>query len=424
MKKHLISSRLLTTNLLTSILLTIICVPALAQDVSKPQAFGLKLSGYVKTDIIYDTRQSSAANGLREGHFYLYPDNVSYCADSMDMNASPSFHILSLQSRLKCDISGPDAFGAKTSGLLEAEFFGTSELDLNGFRLRHAYTQLDWTSTSLLVGQAWHPIFPTECFPGTISFNTGAPFTPFARNPQIRLTQKLKRFSVIATTYSERDFAGAGIDGTSNKYLKNSGLPSFNLQLRIPFLKTGLLFAGFDYKTIRPELKTTANYHTDENLQSLSGFITFNLKTKPINFTAMGAYIQNATDMLMIGGYAVSGIIDPVKQFKTYTNLNTLTSWFDITTNGKKFQAGLFGGYSKNLGANTTIIGPAFGRGTNIDYLLRISPRVQFISGKTTFAGEVEATTAAYGTVEADGSVSHAAPVTNIRLLIAAYYRF
>jgi hypothetical protein len=117
-------------------------------------------------------------------------------------------------------------------------------------------------------------------------------------------------------------------------------------------------------------------------------------------------------------------VIDPIKAIKTYTNLNTFTSWFDITTNGKMFQAGLFGGYSKNLGAGTTIAGPEFGRGTNIDYLLRISPRIQFISGKTTFAGELEATTAAYGTIQPDGTVANAKPVTNIRILVAAYYRF
>lgn len=395
---------------------------------AKPQtpapAFGIKFSGFVKTDVIYDTRQSSAANGLREGHFYLFPDNPMYDADSMDINDSPSFHILSIQSRMKGDITGPDAFGAKTSGFIEAEFFGTSEADLNGFRLRQAFTKLDWPSTSLLIGQAWHPIFPTECFPGTISFNTGAPFTPFARNPQIRLTQKIGTISTILTTYSERDFAGTGIDGTSNKYLRNSGIPGLNLQLRIPLAQAGLLFFGADFKTIRPELKTTANYRTDENLRSLSGFATLNIKTKALTFTAMGAYMQNATDMLMIGGYAVSEITDPVKALKSYTNLNTFSSWFDITTNGKTMQAGLFGGYSKNLGARSTIIGPVFGRGTNIDYLLRVSPRILFISGKTTFAGELEATTAAYGTIQTDGSVNDARPVTNIRFLVAAYYKF
>ncbi len=395
-----------------------------AQNPVPAPVFGIKLSGYIKTDIIYDTRQSCAANGLREGHFYLFPDNVSYSADSLDLNASPSFHILSIQSRLHADLSGPDAFGARTSGVLEAEFFGTSEADLNGFRLRHAFVKLDWDRTSILIGQNWHPIFPTECYPGTISFNTGAPFTPFARNPQIRLTRKIGTVSAILTTYSERDFAGTGIDGTSNKYLKNSGLPSLNLQLRIPFAKTALLFFGADYKTIRPELKTDANYHTDENLQSLSGFATLHIKTKPVTFTAMGAYVQNATDLVMIGGYAVSKITDPVKGLRSYTNLNTFSTWIDLNTNGKTIQAGLFAGYSKNLGAHSEIAGPEYGRGTNIDYLWRISPRIQFISGKVTFAGELETTTAAYGTIQFDGKVTNAIPITNIRALVAVYYRF
>jgi hypothetical protein len=387
-------------------------------------AFGFRLSGYVKTDIIYDTRQSCAANGLREGHFYLFPDNVLYGADSTDLNASPSFHILSIQSRLRGDITGPDAFGAKTSGAIEAEFFGTSEADLNGFRLRHAYTRLDWPKTSILIGQTWHPIFPTECFPGTVSFNTGAPFTPFSRNPQIKVTRNIGTASAILTAYSQRDFTGTGIDGSSNKYLKNSGMPGMNLQFRIPVTRTGLLFFGADFKTIKPELKTTTNYHTDASLQSLSGFITLNIKTKPVTFTAMGAYIQNATDLLMIGGYAVSEILDPAKALKSYTNLNTFTGWFDIATNGKTFQAGLFGGYSKNLGARSSFLGPAFGRGTNIDYLLRLSPRILFTSGKTTLAAEIEATSAAYGTSGPDGRVSGAVAVTNIRFLAAAYYRF
>ena len=111
-------------------------------------SWGIKFSGFVKTDIFYDTRQSSASNGLREGHFYLYPDNVLYDAAGNDLNANPSFHMLNIQTRIRGDITGPDAFGAKTSGAIEAEFFGTSESDLNGFRLRHAYVRLDWTSTS------------------------------------------------------------------------------------------------------------------------------------------------------------------------------------------------------------------------------------------------------------------------------------
>lgn len=111
-----------------------------AQEEVKP---GIKFTGFVKTDAFYDSRQSSASNGLREGHFYLYPDPILYSADSSDINDSPSFHILSIQSRLKGNIIGPDAFGAKISGLIEAEFFGTSEADMNGFRLRHAFVELN-----------------------------------------------------------------------------------------------------------------------------------------------------------------------------------------------------------------------------------------------------------------------------------------
>src|SRR4030065_2733590 len=112
--------------------------------------WGIKFSGFVKTDIFYDSRQSSASNGLREGHFYLFPDNILNDAAGKDLNANPSFHILNIQTRLRGDIAGPDAFGAKTSGAIEAEFFGTNESDLNGFRLRHAYVKLDWKNISLL----------------------------------------------------------------------------------------------------------------------------------------------------------------------------------------------------------------------------------------------------------------------------------
>ena len=97
--------------------------------------------------------------------------------------------MLSVQTRLVGKITGPDAFGAKTSGYIEAEFFGTSDADVNGFRLRHAYVKLNWTTTELLIGQFWHPMFITESFPEVVSFNTGAPFQPFNRSPQIRVTQ-------------------------------------------------------------------------------------------------------------------------------------------------------------------------------------------------------------------------------------------
>ena len=393
-----------------------------AQDAG--QTWGIKFSGYVKTDIIYDTRQSSAANGIREGHFYLYPDDVLYDADMNDLNANPSFHILNIQTRIRGDITGPDAFGAKTSGAIEAEFFGTSESDLNGFRLRHAYVQMDWPHVTLLTGQFWHPMFITESFPGTISFNTGAPFTPFSRNPQVRLTGKLGAVSLTAVAWSERDFVSSGPDGNSNKYLRNSGMPGLHFQMRIPAGDNFTAWTGVDYKRIRPEIKTSANAETDVMVGSFSAFANIRIKTKPVSIAVMGAYSENGSDMVMIGGYGISEITDPVNMFVKYSTLNTANGWIDMSTNGKKVTVGLFSGFSKNLGSRNDFTGSVYGRGNNIDHLFRISPRVMVTEGKLSFAGEVETTTAAYGTMGTDGRVTDTHNVTNIRLLLSAIYRF
>ena len=386
--------------------------------------FGIKFTGFVKTDVFYDTRQSSASNGLREGHFYLFPDNVLRDAAGNDLNANPSFHILNIQTRLRGDITGPDAFGAKTSGAIEAEFFGTSETDLNGFRLRHAYVRLDWTSTSLLTGQYWHPLFPVESFPGTVSFNTGAPFIPFSRNPQVRLTQKVGQMSFSITAYSQRDFTSPGPDGNSNKYLRNGVLPGLNLQFRIPAGKSVTGWAGIDYKKLRPEIKTAMNMETDATIGSIAAFANIKIKTVPLNVSLMWIYAQNASDLMMLGGYAVSEITSVINDFKSYTTLNSSNFWIDMSTNGKKVSFGIFTGYSKNLGAGEEIAGAVYGRGNNIDNLFRVSPRITFTEGRLSFAAEIESTTAAYGTMQTDGTVTGTNNVNNLRLLLSTIYKF
>jgi hypothetical protein len=408
--------------IICSILVALTLTKVNAQEVDP--GWGIKFSGFVKTDIFYDTRQSGASTGLREGHFYLYPDNAVYDIASHDINANPSFHILNIQSRLKGDISGPDAFGAKTSGVIEAEFFGTSEADINGFRLRHAFVKMDWTKMSLLIGQSWHPMFPSESFPGTISFNTGAPFTPFSRNPQVKVTRKLGSLSLSLTAYSQRDFTSSGPDGGSNKYLRNSGIPGTNLQLRVQANDNIIGFAGIDYKTLRPELRTSANFETNSTIGSFSAFATMKIKTKPVTISIMGVYGQNASDLVMIGGYAVSQVTNLLTNEKTYTNLNTGNLWIDLTTTGKKYVFGFFSGFSKNLGASDLINGAVYGRGNNIDYIFRVSPRVTVTEGRLSFAAEIENTIAAYGAMQSDGKVTSTNNVSNLRMLISTIYKF
>ncbi len=180
-----------------------------AENDLKTPVFGISFSGFVKTDILYDSRQTVS---IREGHYLLYPKGEQRDQDGRDVNAASSFHMLSIQSRLLGKITGPDAFGAKTSGLIETEFFGTADGDINGFRLRHAYVKLNWRATELMVGQFWHPLFVTESYPEVVSFNTGAPFQPFNRSPQIRLTHQMGRWSLMATALAQRDFSSFGPD--------------------------------------------------------------------------------------------------------------------------------------------------------------------------------------------------------------------
>jgi hypothetical protein len=146
----------------------ILTATSIAQD---NNSFGIRFSVFVKTDIFWDSRQTVAA---REGHFLLYPQNEKLDANDEDINAKANFNMLSIQTRLRGTITGPDALGAKTSGVIEGAFFGHTSGDINGFRLRHAFVKLNWTRTELLVGQYWHPAFVTYCFPGVVSFNTGA----------------------------------------------------------------------------------------------------------------------------------------------------------------------------------------------------------------------------------------------------------
>ncbi len=382
--------------------------------------FGILFSGFVKTDVIYDTRQTSA---FREGHFLLYPSSELLDQNGNDINSKSNFNILSIQTRLTGKITAPDAFGAKTSGQIEGEFFGTSDADINGFRLRHAFVMLDWEKISLLVGQTWHPMFVTEMFPGVVSFNTGAPFQPFSRNPQIRLSYKIDDIKIILAAIAQRDFQSNGPAGFSSAYLRNSVIPNLHFQLQ--YSNNGTLAgAGFDYKKLTPRLVTEKNVKADATVSGFSalGFLKLNLD--PVTLKLQGIYGQNIPDLMQIGGYAVKSI-DAATAIESYTSLSNISGWGEISV-GKQTEVALFFGYSKSLGASDNIIGPYYGRATNIENIFRLSPRIQFNSEKTRISTEVEYTSAGYGTPNGlnKGKIENVKTVTNVRLLLAFYYFF
>ncbi len=416
----------------------------------KPPMFGITFSGFVKTDIFFDSRQTVSA---REGHFLLFPENEKLDAEGADINAKASYNFLSIQTRVAGSISGPDALGAKTSAYIEAEFFGNINPNINTFRLRHAWIKLAWPKAELLTGQWWHPMFVPECSPGTVSFNTGAPFVVFSRNPQIKFTRSFGKIKIMATLLSQVDFVSDGPDGPNAKYLRNSVLPESNLTIQFAIKNAAkgtefLIGAGINYQLLTPRLSTvvtlkeaydevdtvtnkiahhdaiTATYKTN----STSSAMAYNLYTKiqlqKLTFKLGAEYGGNNNAYNMLGGYAVKSVMDATKNMVDYANIRSFAAWVDIQTNGKRWQPGLFAGYGKNLGAEQDIKGPLYARGSNIDYAYRVSPRLVFNVQKLRLAAEVEYTAAAYGKTNGEGTVYDAKEIGNLRFLIGVYYFF
>lgn len=397
------------------------------------QEFGIKFSGFVKTDFAFDTRQNST---IREDHFLLYPLNESLDKNGKDINDAPTFNILSIQTRLTGKITAPDFLGAKTSGVIEGAFFGAAEGNINTFRLRHAFLKLEWENTHLLVGQYWHPMFIEDNFPGVVSFNTGVPFQPFSRNPQIRLTQKIGFMDIILAACSQRDFQSTALDPTTLKpggtteAARDAVIPDLNLTLKFKF-DSHLFGLGGEYKSLKPrnsyKVNDTTIYKSENLVNSYAAMAFAKFIFGDFSMKFEGVYGQNLTNMTMLGGYFVDSL-NPVTFEETYTPSNVMSAWAEFSY-GKDVEVSVFGGYTMNMGSDKEITssgGTFYGRSSDIESVLRVSPRVIWTVGKVKFAGEVEYTQAAYGKVDKTDKmkVIDTKSVSNIRILLAGYLFF
>ena len=391
----------------------------------------VKFGGYVHSIFTYDTRQTVAA---REGHILLYPKNEILDAAGNDINKDGVYNMAVIQSRINAKITGPEILGAKTSGLLEAEFMGNGESDTNGLRLRHAYVNLDWGNTSLLIGQTWSPLFVAEVFPTTVGTNTGLPFKPFARNPQVRLTHKTGNWKLLAAIASERDYTSTGPDGASNKYLRNAGLPILQGQVHYYLGEKKHVFGvSGEYKNIKPSLMSSTGskedgdyqeWKNDETISSWAMMGYFKLNFEPVTFKAQATYGTNMTDVLMLGGYAVKSLNSLTNEAK-YTGIKVLGTWGELSYQKRDWQVGFLAGYSKNYGAEDKVVNNLiYARGKDIGELYRLAPRVCKKYKNLKFEFEVEYTAAAYGTVTEKAEVVNTKWVGNTRYSLGVYYFF
>ncbi len=417
-------------------------------NISQENKWGIKLSGYICTNLFWDTRQMTES---RDGLLLLYPENVKEDINGVDINARASFNFLALDTRVTLRIQAPDALGAKISGMIEGWFAGVSNTDMNGFSMRHAFIKFDWKKTVLLMGQTWHPLFTENCFANTVAGSAGAPFQPFSRAPQIRLTQTLFNYSkIMVYINAQRDFLSFGTAGNSSSYLRNSAIPEMGLQYIFEYkkivnekIKNKTLWGiGIDYKYLIPRLVTDSNVSTKNGIHGLAAiafihhmnYLSDNIL---LGVKAKGLYGQDCNEFLLLGGYAYRYLdnqpLNPSMNYK-YTTINTVAVWIDIYAKIKQWETGLFGGYTQNLGSNNNIQDwnnpkSYFGRGYNIKYMYRVSARVVYLANKLQFGLEPEYTVACYGnTLNSLGEVQNSSNdypnakqnvVSNLRILFS-----
>jgi len=400
---------------------------AFAQE-PEEKKIDLKLSGFIRSDFYYDSRQNVEA---LEGLLHIYPKDLNLDPNGNDLNAESTVGLVDIASRITGTITGPDVFGAKLLGYLEVDFTGGIDGSTNRVRLRNAYSKLSWEKTDVLIGRDWHPMFTKEVFPSVLSINTGLPFNAFNRSPMLFVSHKLGKFKIIGAAIYQSDYANTGPDGKSVKYIKNSGIPNLHLQLQF---NPGDFLVGMavDYKSIQPRTMVDTSitsgvfYATDSKINSIAYMGFFKYQQPKLVVKGKAVYGQNLSESIMLGGYGVSSI-DSLTGIEEYTPFNHLYLWTNVVY-GDKFKVGIFGGYTKNLGANDVLLDKTrnYGMALNIAYLYRIAPTITYRIKNFQVGLELEYTVAAYGTNDlADyGKVKNTHEVNNKRILFSVSHYF
>ena len=414
---------------LISVIIFVTVLPAMAQEEEKK--FSIDIYGFVRNDFYYESRRSTPT--VAAGLFHLIPMDRNLNELNEDLNAIPSSKMLSTASRFGLKVKGPDVWGAATSARIEGDFDGFSGSNTM-FRIRQAWVKLTWKKVDLLTGHTWHPMFG-DVVPSVLSLATGSPFQPFNRSPQVRVDYKIDAFKVYLSGLYQLQYLSTGPLGPSPDYLKDGLLPEF--YLGFDYAKNGWIAgAGADFIYLRPRVTGQTEVEINgvppgtptkvsDNISSFS-FNAFVQYTKDkLAVKAKTIYGQNMGHLLLFNGYGVSKINDDGSY--EYTNLNNSTSWLNVTY-GTKYQAGLFLGYSKNLGSsgelakiekNPYTFGPS-----NIDQIYRISPQVSYNLKHWTFGVEYEMTTVSYGEMQKNGKVKDTHDVTNNRVAGVIVYYF
>ena len=403
-------------SLLLGLLLSL-ALPLCAQKKNISYSF----YGQVRGDLYVDSR---ASQEIVDGLFFLYPKDHAYDADGNDLNASPTGSFYLLYSRLGLDVQGPMIGQAKSSLKLEVDFRGSGS-NWALLRIRHAYANLDWGKSAVLIGQTWHPLFG-EVSPQMLNLSTGAPFQPFNRSPQVRYRYQNRGWQLTATALWQLQYLSAGPNGKSEEYIKNSCIPEFyfGVDRKGNGWQVG---AGVDVLSIVPRTQNVVEektYKVSERVTGVSGELHAKYQDKDWFIAAKTLYATNLAHTCMLGGYGVTAI-DPRTGEQDYAPYHHATAWLNVVY-GKKWKPGFFVGYLKNLGANAPIVGQTYGVGLEVNQLFTTNWQLSYNLSHWRLGVEYTPSIAWFGTVDkADGGRVHSDHhVTNHRAVVTMSYQF
>lgn len=381
--------------------------------------FDFKIYGQVRADLFYNSRANvESVDGL----FYSYPKDYDYDAAGEDLNATDNSNMYLVYSRLGLDLKGPKLGSASTSAKIEFDFRG-SGTTLSTVRLRHAYFNFDWSKSSLLVGQTWHPLYG-DVAPQILNLNMGSPFQPFSRAPQVRFLYNISNVRLTASALWQSQYLSNGIDGKSNKYIKNSCIPEFYFGADYK-TKNLIVGAGVDVLSIVPRTQATVGaeiFKVSERVTSVSGEIHIKYTTPMWYLAAKSVLGSNLTQVSMLGGYGVKSI-DPITGEQDYSVNRNSSTWVNVVY-GSKWKAGIFLGYIKNLGT-TDAVSKMYGTGTDVDQLLSGSAEITYNLPHWKIGLEYNYTSAYYGDLNhANGKIINTHSVGNNRIVASVLYMF
>ena len=412
--------------------------------IEKPSHF--KFYGFIRNYFAFDSRESKSGT---KDLFYYIPKDEALNAKGEDMNANPTFRFLAITSRVGLDVKDYQFGKTKVGAKIETDFYC-----MNGnvavLRLRQAYATLGWDglgqdgkqSTSLKIGQAWHPIAADQ--PYVIDLETGTPFNPFSRTPQVMLDHNFsKNFTLTGGFIWQMQYLSSGPNGASDNYIKYGCTPEFYAGVTFKSNNGFTGRVGMDVLSIKPRWRNSAGDKVDDRITTVSPYVYAQYSKDAFAVNAKVVYASAGEHFNMLSGYGVTDVNSDGSW--DYAPLHSTASYLSVKY-GRKLQVQGMIGHMKNLGTSKSLYedpaNPGYtstknvyisGNGFhNLNQIIRVTPTVVYNLGKLSFGLEYDITSAQYGKYAVDGHVNSSNGlvdgdlhwVTNHRLLGMVKFTF